>query len=99
MGTGATADWGEGLEWRAFRTKRHTYAVYLKDGEEHLQDNLADPLQMKNLVGETDSAPAHAEMKDKMACETARVNDRFHPVGYYRKRWVEDRIIKRTKAD
>ena len=99
MGTGATADWGEGFEWRAFRTKRYTYAVYLKDGEEHLYDNLADPLQMKNLAGEADSAPVLSELKDKMAAEMARVNDRFHPVGYYRENWVKDRIIKRTKAD
>jgi hypothetical protein len=34
-----------------------------------------------------------------MAAEMARVNDRFHPVGYYRENWVEDRIIRRTKAD
>jgi hypothetical protein len=29
----------------------------------------------------------------------ARVNDKFHPVSYYRENWVEDRIIRRTRAD
>ena len=34
-----------------------------------------------------------------LAAEMARVNDKFHPVSYYRENWVEDRIILRTKAD
>ena len=99
MGTGATADWGEGYEWRAFRTKRYTYAVYLKDGEEHLYDNFSDPLQMRNLAKEAAYAPVLADLKAKMSAEMARVNDKFHPVSYYRENWVEDRIIKCTKAD
>ncbi|MBR5679660.1 MAG: hypothetical protein IKX19_03335, partial [Clostridia bacterium] len=99
MGTGATADWSEGHEWRAFRTKRYTYAVYRKDGEEHLYDNVADPLQRRDLVGEAAYAPVLADLKSKIAAEMARVNDKFHPVSYYRENWVEDRIIQRTKAD
>ncbi len=99
MGTGATADWGDGFEWRAFRTKQYTYAVYLRDGEEHLYDDLADPLQMNNLAGNDDHKVVLADIKEKMRMEMERVNDRFHPVDYYRKNWVKDRIIQRTKAD
>lgn len=97
MGTGATADWSEGFEWRAFRTKRYTYAVYLRDGEEHLYDNLDDPLQMKNLACETKYTSVLTDLKNKMAAEMVRVNDRFHPVSYYHENWVEDRIIQRIK--
>ena len=99
MGTGATADWGKGFEWRAFRTKRYTYAVYLADGEELLFDNLRDPLQMVNLAFDAGYGSVLADLKEKMTREMARVNDRFHPVSYYRENWVRDRIILKTKAD
>ena len=99
MGTGATADWGEGYEWRGFRTKQYTYAIYLRDGEELLFDNIQDPLQMRNLAREEAFAGLLREMKAKMAREMARVNDRFHPVSYYRENWVRDRIILHSKAD
>ena len=99
MGTGATADWGEGFEWRAFRTKRYTYAVYRRDGEELLFDNLLDPRQMVNLAHDASYSSVLADLKEKMGREMARVNDRFHPVSYYRENWVKDRIILRTKAD
>ncbi len=99
MGTGATADWSEGHEWRAFRTKRYTYAVYRADGEEHLYDNLADPLQMKNLASDPAYADVLSALKESMAREMERVGDRFHPVTYYRENWVVDRIIRKIKAD
>ena len=99
MGTGATADWGDGYEWRAFRTKRYTYAVYRRDGSELLFDNIADPLQKVNLAAVPAFKAVLRDLKDKMAREMARVNDRFHPTSYYREHWVADRIIRRTKAD
>ena len=99
MGTGATADWGDGYEWRAFRTKRYTYAVYLRDGEELLFDNVCDPLQTRNLVKDEAGAQVLQDMKEKMAREMARVNDKFHPTSYYRENWVRDRIILKNRAD
>ena len=99
MGTGATADWGSGFEWRAFRTERYTYAVYRADGEELLFDRENDPLETHNLAADPAYASVLADLKDKMAREMTRVNDRFHPVEYYRENWVKDRIILKTKAD
>ena len=38
MCTGPTAAWGDGQEWRAFRTRRYKYAVYRSDQQEFLFD-------------------------------------------------------------
>ena len=96
MGTGATATWEDGHEWRAYRTKQYTYAVYLSDGQELLFDNLKDPLQMQNLI----SDPAHAgtakRLREKMFSKMAEIQDSFEPSSYYEKNWVENRLIKRT---
>lgn len=99
MGTGATADWEDGHEWRGFRTERYTYAIYLVDGEKHLYDNICDPLQMNNLAKDEAFTDVLADMEYKMKTEMERVNDKFHPCSYYRKNWVNDRIILKTKAD
>ncbi len=99
MGTGATAAWEDGHEWRAFRTKRYTYATYLSDKEELFFDNILDPLQMNNLAGDAEYADEMEKVKDLMKAEMKRVNDKFHPSSYYRDNWVENRIIYKTKAD
>lgn len=49
---GHTFRWLDGFEWRAVRTKRFTYARYLRDGKELLFDNQQDPLQSRNLIGD-----------------------------------------------
>ena len=74
-------------------------AVCLRDGEDHLYDGLAVPLQMNNLAGSDDHRAVLADIKKKMRIEMERVNDRFHPVDYYRQNWVRDRIIQRIKAN
>ena len=43
MCCGPTAQWGDGNEWRGYRNKQYTYAVYHKDGHELLFDHLNDP--------------------------------------------------------
>ena len=50
QGMGCTAKWEDGYEWRALRTKQHTYAVHRPDGSEKLFDNIADPFQTRNLI-------------------------------------------------
>lgn len=99
MCTGATADWTEGVEWRAFRTEKYTYARFLSDGMELFFDNENDPLQMNNLAGRAEYAGEMAKVKGMMEAEMVRVNDQFHPVTYYKENWVVDRIIQKIKAD
>lgn len=96
MCTGATADWGDGYEWRAIRSKRYTYARYLSDGKELLFDNIADPYQMNDLSGDEKYAELLADMRDKLTDKLKSINDEFKPVSYYRDHWTKDRLILKT---
>lgn len=96
MGTGATAIWEDGHEWRAFRTRQYTYAVYRVDGQEFLFDNLRDPLQMDNLINDPAYTDIAGELREKMLSKMKSINDTFESSGYYEKNWVENRLIMRT---
>ncbi len=99
MGTGATAAWEDGHEWRAYRTDRYTYALYLRDGAELLFDNVEDPLQMHDLSLDPAYFEKKVELRNEMYAEMNRIGDRFHTSTYYRDNWTKDRIILKTKAD
>ncbi len=96
MGTGPTAVFGDGNEWRAWRTKRHTYAVYKDGGAELLFDNQEDPLQLRNLAG----LPEYREVADSlnaaMLVRMEAIGDRFEYNSYYRKNWISRRVIRKT---
>ena len=97
MCTGPTADFYDGHEWRAWRTKRFTYAQYLADGEEHLYDRESDPLQQVNLAGDARFSSTKAECRAAMLAEMAKINDEFCANTYYRDNWVtKDRLIVKT---
>ncbi|MGN0970459.1 MAG: sulfatase [Aristaeellaceae bacterium] len=96
MCCGPTAAWADGHEWRAYRTKRYTYAVYRQDGQELLFDHIDDPLEMHNLAEDPAFSKLKDTLKEAMWEKMRRVNDHFEPNSYYRENWVEDRIIKRT---
>ncbi len=99
MGTGATAKWEDGHEWRAYRTQRYTYATYLLDSQELFFDNISDPLQMNDLSKDPEYQDEMARVKALMHAEMERVNDKFHPSSYYEQNWVANRIIFKNKAD
>jgi arylsulfatase A-like enzyme len=96
QGTGATAIFQDGHEWRALRDRRYTCAVYRVDGSELLFDHQSDPYQVRNLV----SDPAHAEAlcrcREMLRARMAALNDTFAPCTWYRDHWTEDRVIVRT---
>lgn len=96
MGTGPTATYGNGHEWRAYRTKQYTYAVFKKGEKELLFDNQNDPMQMNDLAND----PAYAKIKERLSTEMyekmAKNNDKFRENTYYRDHWIENRIIKPT---
>jgi arylsulfatase A-like enzyme len=96
MCTGAVAAFKDGHEWRAWRDKQYTYAVFLSDRQELLFDNKADPLQRKNLAAD----PAYRKIKDtlqaKMFAKMREINDAFEPCSWYEKNWTKDRVIIRT---
>jgi arylsulfatase A-like enzyme len=96
MCTGPTAIFGDGNEWRAYRTKQYTYGVFKSDGLELLFDNLADPYQMRNLAEESDYSTLKEELKQKMWKKMNEIGDSFENNSYYEKNWVKDRKIVRT---
>lgn len=94
MCTGPTAIWGDGQEWRAYRTKRYVYAVYKSDGQELLFDLEQDPWEMENLAGKPEAAEILKQMKQSMYDKMEEIGDGFENNSYYEKHWVEERVIK-----
>ncbi len=96
QGTGATAAWQDGHEWRALRTKRHTYAVYRVDGEEPLFDNVEDPYQMSNLVEDPAYTTVLAQLREMLVDRMHMLNDDFRSCTWYRDHWTRNRVILRS---
>ncbi len=96
MCTGPTAVFGDGCEWRAYRTKRHTYATFKQDGKELLFDNIADPYQMNDLSGDPACAALMRDLRERMRGRMALIGDNFERNSYYEAHWVEGRDIVRT---
>jgi arylsulfatase A-like enzyme len=96
MCTGPTAVFGDGNEWRAYRTKEYTYAVFKSDGQELLFHNINDPYQMNNLAWEAALSDKKEELKKLMWEKMNAIGDSFEHNSYYEKNWVENRIIKHT---
>ncbi len=99
QGTGATAAWQDGHEWRALRSQRYTYAVYRVDGHEMLFDNITDPYQMHNLAGCASHADTLRHFRALLETRMAALNDTFEACTWYRDHWTEDRVILRAASE
>jgi hypothetical protein len=82
-------------EWRGVRTKRYTYAKWLKGGEE-LYDNKVDPYQMRNLVDEAGSASILARVRKRLKALMAEAHDEFLPGTAYADWYDDARVLTRT---
>lgn len=96
MGTGPTATYGNGHEWRAYRTKQYTYAIFKNPEKELLFDNQNDPFQMNNLANNGQYTDLKNKLKQEMFDKMEKNNDKFRENTYYRDHWIVDRIIKDT---
>ena len=96
MGTGPTAMFGSGKEWRAVRDGRFTYAVYRRDRAEYLFDNIEDPLQKRNLAQEPQFKGEKERLKAAMYAKMREIGDEFDDNLHYMGRWVKKRRIVRT---
>ncbi|MFV0503466.1 MAG: sulfatase [Lachnospirales bacterium] len=94
MGTGATAIFEDGHEWRAYRTNEYTYATYKVDGAEFLFNNIKDSYQTQNLAKDVEYSRVKESLKSKMYEKMRSINDNFEKSSYYEKNWIENRIIK-----
>lgn len=88
MGTGPSNSFADGKEWRAYRTKQFTYAVFKSDNEEMLFDNFNDPYQSVNLIYDKRYIDIGKRIKDEMYAEMARINDTFELNSYYKDNWI-----------
>lgn len=91
--TGACASWQDGYEWRALRDKRHTYAVYRRDGRELLFDNEQDPYQMRDLSADSGSRGALDRLRALLRKRMTEIGDTNEASTWYRDHWTKDRII------
>ena len=96
MGTGPTAIFGDGAEWRAIRSRRFTYAIYRWNKEEFLFDNENDPYQLHNLIKDPSYADTAKDLRALMYKKMAAIGDHFEKTSYYKKHWIKDRIIQIT---
>lgn len=94
MGTGPTAVYGDGKEWRGLRSDRYTYAVYRKDGKEFLFDDIEDPFQLHNLAENEYYDKIKDSLRSEMQIKMDKIGDEFRKNSYYKKYWVKNRIIK-----
>jgi arylsulfatase A-like enzyme len=95
QGMGHTWMWLDGFEWRGLRTKRHTYAIQRIDGSEFFFDNLADPLQQRNLAYEEAHRRAKEAARERMLAKMTELYDEFQECTWYGEHWTENRIVLR----
>ena len=89
QGLGHTYEWIDGFEWRGLRDKRFTYAVYRRDGSEHLYDDRADPLQKVNRAKDPAFGRTLAEFRDRLFERRRSLNDTFESCTWYRDHWTD----------
>jgi arylsulfatase A-like enzyme len=100
QGTGATADWSPGHEWRAVRNKHYTYAKFRVSmpgaAQELLFNHVSDPYQTANLVSEAKHQKVLQEMRSALSCKMQSVSDTFEAAAFYRDNWTDgNRVILR----
>lgn len=77
---------GMRMEYRGVRTARHTY-VRTIDRPWLLYDNVADPMQVRNLVDDPASQSLRAGLEGQMQALMDRIGDRFEPREVYYRRF------------
>jgi arylsulfatase A-like enzyme len=87
--TGYIYLWIDGFEWRSLRDKRYTYAVYRRDGKEHLYDNVEDPLQKVNRAGVPSFKARLAEFRGRLAERRRELQDPFQACTWDRDHWTD----------
>jgi arylsulfatase A-like enzyme len=83
------------LQWRGVRSKTHTYVKYL-DGSELLFDNIADPYQMKNCIGDQGHRRLAESMRRRLQQLLAAAHDDLLPGTHYADWYDETRTVIRT---
>ncbi|MBI4164567.1 MAG: sulfatase [Acidobacteria bacterium] len=82
-------------EWRGVRTKRYTYVKWLT-GAEELYDNLDDPYQMRNLVGNDSVSSTLRELRGDLKELMIAAHDNFLNGRQYADWYDKDRNLLRS---
>jgi len=82
-------------EWRAVRTKKHTYVKWL-GGKEELYDNITDPYQMNNLVENKQYSALLEKLRTRLKQLLAQAHDEFLPGTAYANWYDDKRNLIRT---
>jgi arylsulfatase A-like enzyme len=85
-------DWPE---WRGIRTPQYTYVRWL-NGAEELYDNLADPLQLRNLYDGRRAPEVMARLRSRLKDRLAESHDDFPPGTAYAGWFTPDRDMLRN---
>lgn len=73
-------------EYRAIRTRRHTYVRGL-EGPWLLFDDQTDPYQLDNLAGKPDYAALQTTLDATLAVALLKIGDDFRAASWYLERW------------
>ncbi len=82
-------------EWRAVRTRRHTYVKWL-DGREELYDNADDPYQMKDLADASEAKDTLEKLRPRLTQLLAQAHDDFPPGTAYADWYDDERNLVKT---
>jgi arylsulfatase A-like enzyme len=82
-------------EWRAVRTKQHTYIKWLT-GKEELYDNVADAYQMNNLAENRQHLSVLEKLRSRLKELLAAADDKFLPGTAYADWYDDQRNLVRT---
>jgi hypothetical protein len=88
-------DWfADGLEWRGVHTKRYSYARWL-NGKEELFDLENDPLEMNNLVEDSQNEELTDSMRDTLKELQAKRGDELVACTQWR-HWLDNqrRVVR-----
>nr|WP_282122060.1 sulfatase-like hydrolase/transferase [Algibacter mikhailovii] len=72
--------------YRGIRTKQYTYAV-TPDGPSMFYDNIKDPYQQNNLIGNPALQDIEKDLHEQLIKELHKIGDEVRPRDYYMKKW------------
>lgn len=84
--------------YRAIKTKQYTYARTPK-GANMFFDNIKDPYQMNNLLGNPEFSTIQKELDDKLNIALKNIGDDFKDKDYYLEKWGYEFDDKRRAID
>jgi arylsulfatase A-like enzyme len=84
--------------YRGIRTKQYTYAITPK-GPSMFYDNINDPYQQNNLLGNPEMAQVQKDLDTKLQEQLQNIGDEVRPRDFYMKKWNYKLSMDRRAID